>query len=251
MLMVNGQPRASALGNFYFSPVRLRPVFEPTYFERPRQKRTDSNLDLSLDVKPKLRHKGSTSKTHSMVDDGDDDDNDDDDDDDDDGGGEDSIEARKAPKHNTKKKSHRKDKRRKMKAHEDSKVNPTLEHLCSKLRLSFVLGALGVIVLLACCCAIFLRNRLVACCKRCWPGKRKKNPSKVNLFDVEEGEYPYQASNKLSSKQSKKNKNPPRLINTATQDSRTTMAQEESPTPVGCSPCCKKKRTKSGKRRRK
>lgn len=75
-----------------------------------------------------------------------------------------------------------------------------------------------------------------------------------DLFDVEEGGYPYQSSRKSSfKKSSKKKKGNPRMIETGTQDSRTSMAkpQEEAAETVGCSPCCRKKKKKSDKKRRK
>lgn len=74
-----------------------------------------------------------------------------------------------------------------------------------------------------------------------------------NLFDVEEGSYPYQSSRKSSFRKSSKKKGAPKMIDTGVQDSRTSVpkSQEEIPEPVGCSPCCRKKKKKSSKKRKK
>ena len=149
------------------------------------------------------------------------------------------------------------------------------EQLCSKLRVSFVLAALGVIILVACCCALFLRNRIVKCCKSCCSSFRRKKTAKYatwdskmlnfmlidictnvtsrrfrkNLFDVEGGENYYQSSGKSSFRKSKKSKGASRTVDTGVQGSGVTLAkaQEESSKPVGCSPCCRKKKKKSKK----
>lgn len=52
---------APALGNFYFGPVGLRPVFEPAYLaeassQLKSRSKPNSKLDLTLDVKPRSRH---------------------------------------------------------------------------------------------------------------------------------------------------------------------------------------------------
>lgn len=31
-----------------------------------------------------------------------------------------------------------------------------------------------VTILVTCCCTVWLRNRIVACFKKCWPGKKKR-----------------------------------------------------------------------------
>ena len=59
MLMLANSAPPPALGNFYFSPVRLGAVaslFEPGQLTEPRQRhRRRPKLDLELDVKPKAR----------------------------------------------------------------------------------------------------------------------------------------------------------------------------------------------------
>ncbi|XP_014210096.1 uncharacterized protein LOC106640534 [Copidosoma floridanum] len=234
MLMVSGDSKAGPTGNFYFSPLRLRPVLGSAYLaaKSPRSVK-ESRLDLPLDVEPqRARHNGPKDVEDEAV------------------YAKTDVDDSSGSETKPRKKKHGKTKKSKKSSSLDSTL---LEHLCPKLRVSVVLSVLGAIVVVACCCALYLRRRIVACFKKCWPGSKKKKKAK-HLLDAEEGGYPYQPSIFRKSGK-KKNKAPARLIDTGTQDSRTSMAMAhsqpplEKPKKVGCSPCCRKKNKKKKLRR--